>query len=199
MKMIAPVIIPTATITAVTDPEYTPHRAHGATNPCAYGAADNAANRAGDPVALIGSFLGPPHDALSMPGMGYRDQRKRDGGSSERQADREARGHRSRLNFGLIHLSSLKDGCIVAVEAGPCNASVTEKLRTLASLSRKAETACEEIGAMNRIRPPLGHFCALRRINDGVAGLWNQSWIPGIFNAGGRERRLLQRWPGGQR
>ena len=83
------------------------------TNRAAHTGADRATNHAahgtGDPVTLIGAFLGAAYDALGVAGLGQRQQGEQEGGGCEQQTG----GHTGRrLGSGdtsFVHLRSRGD------------------------------------------------------------------------------------------
>ena len=67
-----------APVAAIGNPEHALDRAHRAADPGADGAANDAADRTGDPIAFIGAFLRAAHDTLRMAELRDRQQGKSD-------------------------------------------------------------------------------------------------------------------------
>lgn len=86
--------------------EHALYRTHGPSNTGADRATNHAAHGAGDPIALVRTFLGAAHDALSMAGSRQARQRKKDGGGCEQQADGQAGRQSGGGNTGFVHLQS---------------------------------------------------------------------------------------------
>jgi hypothetical protein len=77
-------------ITAMRNPEHALDRTHGAADAGPDCTTYDSANRASDPVTLIGAFLRAPHNALSVSCVGHGHQRQRRGGNRKRQPERQA-------------------------------------------------------------------------------------------------------------
>src|SRR5438128_1853861 len=95
--MVAVVIAATAVtppVAAVRYPEYAPYGSDRAADTGSDRAANHTADRAGHAVALGGPFLCAANDTLSMCGMGYGEQRQRDGHDREEGLDGQTGPHR---------------------------------------------------------------------------------------------------------
>ena len=177
------------------DPEHALDRAHGAADTGADRTADHAAHRTGDPVTFVGAFLRAAHDALGMSGMGiapaarerWRPSQARIWPANDRQ--------RGRLDPDLVHLHSLRSRRVSAGGAGLSNAAAAKKLPWRADSQdepRRDLLAKIVSGASARFGRAAALIAPRRRINDGSAGYWNESRIPGILDAGGRREAVLR-------
>jgi hypothetical protein len=99
----------TVTPAAMRNPEHALDSTHGAANTSPNRAADDTADRAGNPIALIGAFPGPAHDALGVTDVRYREERQRGGRKSPSEWPARHR-HDCALDLGSLHLDPLKSG-----------------------------------------------------------------------------------------
>ena len=80
--------------------------AHSATNTGSDDASDRTAYRTGDPVTLVGPFLGATHDALAVAGLRHASQGEKDGSAREKQANGSTRRQLRGGDTGFVHLES---------------------------------------------------------------------------------------------
>ena len=202
-ETIAAVIIAAAAMAAVVDPEHALDGAHGAADTGADRATHHAADRAGDPVAFPGALLRAAHDALGIAELRHREQREDDRRRRQNEFGRQAGRQRGSADLSSSsefldagHDGSIGRECVTPVRPKGC----------LAGGQSAAGSGCGSPKMSRRPMPDFGPAAALlapcARINDALAGGWNQDRIPGILMPGDGESGV--QWhgisgPGGQR